>query len=345
VILYHTPFYRMPGAPRVFGVVGVHGNFGVQMFFAISGFILGFPFAAAHLFGAANVNIRRYFVRRLTRLEPPYLINLVIWFTIKVLVLGRSFAWLLPHLLASATYTHNAIYGSPSEVNFYAWSLEIEVQFYILAPVLALVFRLRRAARLTVLALAMALCSLASPRLSLLSQGQWFLMGFILADIYLVSWGSAPATCPAFDAVALAAWPLSFLLLAVPESLPNTGLPCRIALPWVVLAAYTSAFRGVATRRALRWRPIYLIGGMCYSIYLYHGYVLDVALWVHRRYLLTGRYYVDVLSGLSFCACAVLSFCSCMFVLFERPFMNPRWHEAIWMRLRGWMTVRTSRSL
>jgi peptidoglycan/LPS O-acetylase OafA/YrhL len=342
VILYHTPYYRLPGAPHLFGIVGVHGNFGVQMFFVISGFILGLPFAETHLFGTRKLGLRRYFVRRLTRLEPPYLINLSIWFAIKVLVLGRSFAWLWPHLLASATYTHNALYGRPSEVNFYAWSLEVEVQFYILAPLLALVFRLPRIVRLIALALAILLCSLVSPGLSLASQGQWFLAGFVLTDIYLLSWGAVPETCRAFDALALAAWPLTFLLLGMPALVPNAAVASRVALPWSLLAAFTTAFRGTATRRALRWRPIYLIGGMCYSIYLYHGYVLDLAVWVHTHYLLTGVYYLDALVGLSLSGSAILGVCSCMFVLFEKPFMNPRWHEEFVRRLRGRVCVVTS---
>lgn len=343
VILYHTPYYRMPDAPRVFGVVGVHGNFGVQMFFAISGFILGLPFAEAHLFGMRKIDIKRYFVRRLTRLEPPYLINLVIWFAIKVLVLKRSFDWLWPHFLASVTYTHNALYRRPSEVNFYAWSLEVEVQFYVLAPVLSLVFCLRRSLRWATLVLAMSVCSLASPGLSLASQAQWFLAGFILVDIYLVSWGGAPTVSPAFDALAVAAWPLTFLLLATPGFVANVGVACQLALPWALLAAYVSAFRGSAIRRALRWQPIYLIGGMCYSIYLYHGYVLDAALWICARYLTTGRYYIDASLGLCFCACAILTCCSCMFVLFEKPFMNPRWHRELRWRGQGRAPVPGSR--
>ena len=56
----------------------------------------------------------------------------------------RSVEELSPRLLASMTYTHNAIYNEFSQVNFLAWSLEIEFQFYVLAPMLVLVFRLRQ---------------------------------------------------------------------------------------------------------------------------------------------------------------------------------------------------------
>src|ERR1051326_6201338 len=45
---------------------------GVELFFAISGFILGLPFASARLLEESRVNLKQYFLRRLTRLEPPY---------------------------------------------------------------------------------------------------------------------------------------------------------------------------------------------------------------------------------------------------------------------------------
>ena len=59
---------------------------GVELFFAISGFILGIPFASHYLRGVPRVNLRRYFIRRLTRLEPPYIINLMVLAGILVIV-------------------------------------------------------------------------------------------------------------------------------------------------------------------------------------------------------------------------------------------------------------------
>ena len=53
---------------------------GVELFFVISGFILGLPFAAHYLKGAAPVSLRKYYLRRLTRLEPPYIVALLVLF-------------------------------------------------------------------------------------------------------------------------------------------------------------------------------------------------------------------------------------------------------------------------
>jgi peptidoglycan/LPS O-acetylase OafA/YrhL len=80
-------------------------------------------------------------LRRLTRLEPPYIIALVIFFIANVWVLhAYSFKSLLPHFFASMAYLHNIIYQSFSWILPVAWSLEVEVQFYVLAPLFFLFF-------------------------------------------------------------------------------------------------------------------------------------------------------------------------------------------------------------
>src|SRR5580692_2669668 len=59
-------------------------NIGVPLFFVISGFILGMPFAAARLEGKRPVSLKKYFLRRVTRLEPPYILCLVLFFALKL---------------------------------------------------------------------------------------------------------------------------------------------------------------------------------------------------------------------------------------------------------------------
>jgi peptidoglycan/LPS O-acetylase OafA/YrhL len=55
-----------------------HGGYGVEVFFAISGFILALPFARQWLQGGRVVQLRQYFLRRVTRLEPPYIVALFV---------------------------------------------------------------------------------------------------------------------------------------------------------------------------------------------------------------------------------------------------------------------------
>lgn len=47
-----------------------NGDRGVQLFFVISGMILARPFARHYLAGEERVDLRKYYLRRLTRLKP-----------------------------------------------------------------------------------------------------------------------------------------------------------------------------------------------------------------------------------------------------------------------------------
>ena len=211
VYLYHLNGFLLergeptPGDPSRHWVTRTleHGHYGVQLFFVISGFVLALPFASHYLCGSKPVSLRAYFLRRLTRLEPPYVLSMLLFFSLLVLQLGHSARELVPHLTASLLYLHNIAYGAGSPINAVAWSLEVEIQFYVLVPLLAGLFtvsnpRLRRAGIAALICVAVIFQAIfVSPdrfRLdrSILGQLQFFLVGFLLADVYLTEWRSNP---------------------------------------------------------------------------------------------------------------------------------------------------------
>src|SRR5687768_7994733 len=70
----------------------MEGGYGVSIFFMISGFILSLPFAKNHFDKRPDrkpISLKRYYLRRLVRLEPPYLIALIIFFIGNVWVLQK----------------------------------------------------------------------------------------------------------------------------------------------------------------------------------------------------------------------------------------------------------------
>ena len=262
VVLYHFLGFAAPGS------FAVHGYRGVNLFYLISGFILGLPFAARHLDVGPKVSLKSYFLRRLTRLEPPYILTLLICFA------SAPAVSLLPHLAASLLYVHTFVYGEQNPMNPVTWTLEVEVQFYCLAPLLANIFRIpskavRRAILLAVILLAGALQLLYwdAPlriKLSLAFAIQFFLAGFFLIDIYLLDWRQNPQRRLHWDILSLVLWPAVFAL---------DDRTIWIALPLALLAVTQFAFTGTASNRLLTHPAITAIGGMCYSIYLFH-YVL-----------------------------------------------------------------------
>jgi len=83
----------------------------VQVFFAISGFILSVPFARHHLMGGKPAPPKHYFCVGLTRLEPPLLVNLSLLLLLMVVALKGPLGRLGPHFLASCGYLHSALDG------------------------------------------------------------------------------------------------------------------------------------------------------------------------------------------------------------------------------------------
>ncbi|MGO9604286.1 MAG: acyltransferase family protein [Candidatus Binataceae bacterium] len=312
-------------------------NFGVQLFFVLSGYVLALPFAEHFLLGQPARSLKRYFLRRLTRLEPPYVLALICLFALK-LVAGRgTFTGLLPHLFASIFYLHNQIYAEPSAIDFVAWSLEIEVQFYILAPFLAAAFFFsggkfyRRRALIVAIFLSAIVAHRLAPipriNLSLIGELPYFLAGFLLADFsVLEEKNDAVATSLAWDAACV----LAIAIVAV--SILAGGLTTWFVCPLGVFGAYYAAFHSIFIKRFLSLPFISIVGGMCYSIYLLHDYVIAIC----------GSYSQSVGASFPFSARlglqllimtpVLLLVCGAFFVLVERPCMQPAWPA----RLRSW---------
>lgn len=308
------------------------GRLGVMVFFTLSGFILALPFVTSRLAGGRPVSLRAYLLRRVTRIEPPYLVALVL-----VAVLAATTdAWGPPtgvgeRFAAGAWYGHTLVYGVPNLLNPPFWTLEIEVQFYLLMPALAVVcFRGDRARRRRVaiavgaVALTLVQASLGArlgpghPLGILPSYLQWFLIGFLVADLFVVDWRGAPGTSRAWDVVSVVGWPAFFLLGA------NEDVVSYVLLPWLLLPLFVAVFRGRATSRALGNRWVTTIGGMTYSIYLVHAPVIDLlGRWTSGRF---GTYTTgSVLAQAALLAPAVLAVGLAFFVLVERPCMRPGW--------------------
>ena len=341
VILFHlngylavkSAFARTPQlASDWLANVALVGFRGVELFFVISGFILGLPFAAHYLEDTPAVNLRKYYLRRLTRLEPPYIVALLLLFVLAVALQGISPSTLMPHLWASLAYMHNLAYGSPSMVMGVAWSLEIEIQFYLLVPLLTCLFAIRHRGTRRLCMAGLILSILAIQRilfpqdsrvsLSILGSLQYFLTGFLLADIFLTDWKQAPEQCWRWDLVALAGWPLLFFVLR------SNGLTHWL-LPFLILLLYYAAFRGFIFHRFFSNPWITAVGGMCYSIYLLHYEVISaVARWT-RGFGQLAPYWLYLMLQFALVGAAILLFCGTYFVLIEKPCMRRDWPQRL----------------
>lgn len=316
-----------------------HWHYGVQLFFIISGFVLALPFARARLRGAAPVGLRDYYLRRLSRLEPPYALVMLGCAALFLAVKGWGPAAVWPHLAAGLTYTHGAIYGAPNPLNLIAWSLEVEVQFYVMMPLLATVFAVRGAWPRRSLIVAAAAAAIVfqwtmaadGGRLhwSVLNFLQYFLAGFLLADLYLCGQGlrAAPRRLR-WDAAGAAALALMLLVTEWPQA-------ARAAFAPLALVLFCAAFRGRLANLFFTRRPVTVVGGMCYTIYLVHFVLLSAFEKSVGPLALTRHFAANLLLHVLLFAPVLLACSAAFFLLVEKPCMRRDWPRRLWRRARA----------
>jgi peptidoglycan/LPS O-acetylase OafA/YrhL len=327
-----------PPLHNTFDLSIAQGRFGVHLFFIISGFILALPFAAERLAGARPVRLKAFYLRRLTRLEPPYFVVLTVYF----LLGSTTHLWklwsdyhdtLLPRFGAGLVYAHGLLFRGNNPILPPTWSLEIEVQFYLLVPLLALVFTIKRTAQRRALMIGGAafaaivqwvmLESLGVLPPILLSYLQFFLVGFLLADVFLLEWHEQPSQRWTWDAIGLAALLIVFI---GPPPLHERILWAHqlVLLPCLFVCLFCAAFRGPRIRSLLTFRWIAIVGGMCYSIYLLHTPLMAM-LAPHTAGIGERWGTLNVVVQFLVLGGIALLVSGLFFIFVERPCMDPHW--------------------
>ena len=114
---------------------------GVPIFFVLSGFLLGLPFAAWQAGMRERPALGRYLFRRVVRVFPAYYAQLVLLLAVGWVQLGHS-----PIADGGAAWRHLLMLFVPQPVgtaplNSVWWTLPIEFSFYLVLPLLAFLLR------------------------------------------------------------------------------------------------------------------------------------------------------------------------------------------------------------
>jgi peptidoglycan/LPS O-acetylase OafA/YrhL len=271
-VVWHHATPRPPS-----GLLG-RGPLGVDLFFAISGFLIS-TLLLRERRERGSVSIARFYARRALRIFPAY-----------YLVLGltalRAWLWLAPgpsrdHFLHAlpywATYTANWFvdFGVPHPVIFaFAWSLATEEQFYALWPWLA------RAPRWAMPTAALAL--LAADQ-----SVEWGVVGTTWPDLArrVVASVASPICMGAILACALedvrgrhvlrpllgarASAPVALAVLAA--LVADGRAPIVVVQTAMAVLVAASALRADhALAPVLEARPVRWLGALSYDLYLVH---------------------------------------------------------------------------
>jgi peptidoglycan/LPS O-acetylase OafA/YrhL len=274
-------------------------KFGVTIFFGISGFLLYRPFVAARADGTTVGSMAPgYFWRRAVRILPAYWVALTLLSIWPGLPEVFTSHWWLYYGLLQVYSSHVLLFYGGLQT---AWSLCVEVTFYLLLPLLALFLAERGVAAgrrggirweigllgglgiLSVIAYSVLVSHPSTAYLdnTLLGTFTWFVWGMLLAAIQI----GHPAAASKIARVLSRPWPTwavgaaIFAAVAL-EAFPRLGLGAAVTagLEWfslgiaagLLLAPAMLGDRGRVVRLVLANRVVVFLGTVSYGIYLYH---------------------------------------------------------------------------
>ncbi|MBF4480036.1 MULTISPECIES: acyltransferase family protein [Rhodococcus] len=294
VLITHVAFQTGAVHDSPIGRVWARFDLAVALFFALSGFLLWRPHAAAARGFGPSPSATRYFLSRATRILPAY------W-TVVILVL-----WLLPGAGGGAkvwwsnlTLVQVFVPLTLTEGLTQMWSLSVEVAFYLVLPLLALAVSGLRgdAARYRVpLLLAVSGLSLLWAWIPVGTPDHinhtnwlpgylpWFAAGMILAELVTgpETWIHRLAARRAvMGAIAVGAFAAAATPLAGPETLTDLAPSeyfAKIALgaimSFALLAPLTLAPR--RQHRVLASPVALAVGRWSYGLFIWHLAVLSI---------------------------------------------------------------------
>src|ERR1700733_2824360 len=141
VIFFHLMAANTFGAlqiPFPFSIF-CDGNFGVNVFFVISGFLITTLLIAEEK-EQGTINIGDFYIRRIFRIFPPYYFVLFVYL---ILELYSALHFSRQSWLSSIFYYKYFVRGDTETAHF--WSLSVEEHFYLVWPIVFLLFKRSRA--------------------------------------------------------------------------------------------------------------------------------------------------------------------------------------------------------
>ena len=311
VLLLHTAWVSGFTKRSSWGLYTSRLEIGVSVFFLISGFLLYRPFAASHVGDTPGVGTLGYAIRRAARIYPAYWLVLAFFTFVSPRANIYGLHGFVQHASLTFTYTHIKnpfVVGLPP-----AWSLVVEVSFYVFLPFYAaLIGFLARRWDATGVELGgvVALFAIGMVSVIAIANGlDWpwvavlpqyiaaFSLGMFLAVFSVRSWderttarlariGRPTGLWWTGAVLALAAIPI--VLRHDPLSPMNAtqaaGLNvCEMIVGFcIVVPVVLAPLDDGLIRRVLRSRPAVYLGLVSYGIYLWHWFLLRiVAEWLN----------------------------------------------------------------
>jgi peptidoglycan/LPS O-acetylase OafA/YrhL len=292
VVVYHLWPEALPG-----------GFVGVDVFFAISGFLIT-SMLLREIDRGGTIRLSAFWARRARRLLPAALVTLLFCAVVTAIFVPLYYReGFLTDVRASTAYVQNwhlsaiqtdyfAAEGAPSPVQHY-WSLSAEEQFYVVWPLiiaLALLATRRRALPLKrrSVALAMGTLTAASLGWSLLETAANPVAAYFVTPTRAWEFGvggllalapeahRSPAARAALSWLGIAAIALAAFIYTDETPFPGWAALLPVVGALAVIRAGSPRCVG-APSPVMELRPVQFLGDVSYSIYLWHWPLIILA--------------------------------------------------------------------
>lgn len=295
-VLFHHLFfqhfrYGLSGdaLPFPITIIASSGWLGVNLFFFVSGFVLYLPYALGKRSFSTWANVGQFYLHRAGRLMPLYYVGAAVAIAASGISVWTPEFWKTAADFLLVTYPFSPSTFMPPG-NWVMWSIGVEVWFSALFPLLVLaagrygVVKSLAAAILVSLAVRIigrgALSDHESRLVlhfvsdSVLGRLDEFAYGMVAAHLYarkVSIRGYVAAFGLACIAVSLYLWSIWYCGELPYMSVPFLSMPLDLGL--VLCVGHLLGRRFPVP--SYMW-PIELLGAMCYSIYMWHGMMLNV---------------------------------------------------------------------
>lgn len=254
-----------------------YGGLGIQVFFAISGFVIAHSVRNVHMDAG---EFRNYAARRFTRLSPPYYAALILALVVSYTSAHfKAESWALPspgRFLAHLVYLPDLL--DMEMINGVHWTLFLEVQFYVLFAVVLwliepLAARWRHADQIVMTAVGAV--ALLYPLFDLRNGRERYFLPYCFAfvlGVFVQRYVSGRLRREIFYTY------LSLLGVAWVvhgDSLVGAGFVTGL----IILASTV----GDRSQRWLRQRPFRFLGRISYSLYLTHAPVIGAVYYLGTK--------------------------------------------------------------